>query len=495
MTARHDPIAGRVPAHDLEAEAAVLSAVLLKRGALAEVSDVLAPKHFYSEANGRIFGAALALDAEGKPIDAVTVASWLRDREQLQRVGGPGYLMDVCDATPAVANVRAHAVTVVEKARIRAMVDLCHGIAAEGYGDVGDVGEWLDSVESRICAVADEGRVDEDAPELPGPIITRIFESFRAEETGDAGQVVRIPTGLPDLDKLLKGGGLALGGVTTTGAYWGVGKTSLALEIAGRVATSDHRGPRRTNDRGETIEGTRTGVAVFSLEMPRDELLERALAQAARVDVSKGKREWTGDEWSEVTNAANLLSRSPLWTDDRPDHTPTTIRARLRRMKAEAARLGVEIRLVVCDYLQLMNGKGGVSARASREEEVAYLARSMKLLARSEKVHVIVVGQLNDDANKRSGDKRPRSADFRESKAIPMNADNCILIHNPFARARALARRDGDDAQKAPEAEVAELILDKQRGGRTGSVRVLFEPAFTSFRRYDGRAYNEEQGS
>lgn len=482
---------GAVPPHDLDAEASVLSAVLLKRGAIAEVSDLLAPRHFYSESNGRIYEACAAVEADGKPIDLVTVAAWLRDRERLESVGGAGYLMQVCDATPAVANVRNHARIVLQKHRMRALIDTCHAVAAESYGDVGDVDQWIDAAEARVCGVANEGRVEEDEPELPGPIIKRIFEAFNEEQRGESPSIVRVPTFLDDLDRILKGGGLAIGAVTATGAYWGVGKTSLALEIAGRVATSGHRGPKRKDERGEDIPGSLTGVVVFSVEMPRDELLERALAQASRVDVSKHKREWSGDEWANVTEAAQGLSRSPLWTDDRADQTPTTIRARLRRIKAQAAKMDVEIRLVVVDYLQLLNGKSGVSGRASREEEVSYLARSMKLLARSERVHVIAVGQLNDDANKRSGDKRPRSADFRESKAIPMNADNCVLIHNPFARARALAWRDGDDAQKAPDAEVVELILDKQRGGRTGSVRVLFEPAFTSFRRYDGRSYEE----
>jgi len=492
MSARHQPpiVAGRVPPHDLDAEASVLSACMLKAGSIADVADMLDPSDFYSESNGAIYATAMELDDSGKPIDIVTIATLLRGRDELARVGGSAYLAQIVDATPAIWNLRAHAAIVRDKARQRRLIAECQALAAEGYGDVGEVSAWLDEAEGRVCAVANSRRVDEDEPELPRAIIERIFKSFGDEAAGRVPQQVRVPTGLVDLDKLLKGGGLAIGGVTTMGAYWGVGKTSLALEIAGRVSMSGHRGPPSKRDDGTEQPGTLTGVMVFSLEMPKDELMERAIAQGARVDLAKDKSTWSRDEWSAATEEAQRLSRAPFWTDDRSEHTPTTIRSRLRRAKAEARRMGVEIRLVVIDYLQLVSGKSFIG-KGSREEEGAYLARSTKLLARSEQVHVIAVAQLNDDASKRGNDKRPRSSDFRESKAIPMNADNCILIHNPFARARALARRDGGHADKAPEAEVVELIVDKQRGGRTGTVRALFEPAFTSFRSFDGRQYDE----
>lgn len=486
-------VAGRVPPNDLDAEAAVLSTVMLRgRAALADVSDVLQPSDFYSEANRRIYQTAQALDADDRPIDTLTVASALRTQERLQQVGGVAYLAQLVDATPAVAHVREHAIIVADKALVRRAILACQTIAAEGYGDIGPVDQWLDSAEARVCAAASEGIAKEDDPSTPQEIITAIFADFQAEARGEVASVVRVPTGIADLDGILKGGGLAVGGVTATGAYWGVGKTSLALQIGTNVALSGHRGPPSKDDAGKVVPGTKTGVAFFSLEMSKAELIERALAQIAKVDVSKNKAAWNGDEWSAVTAASQRLTTAPLWVDDLSDQSPTSIRSRLRRMKAQARKVGVEIRLVIIDYLQLVEGKTGVPARAERREVVDYLARSMKLIARSEGVHLIAVAQLNDDASKRTGDPRPASKDFRESKAIPMNADNCLLIHNPFARARALARRDSKAGNAAPESEVVELILDKQRGGRTGTVRALFQPSFTAFAGYDGRHYEDD---
>jgi replicative DNA helicase len=488
---RREPpiVAGRVPPHDLDAEAAVLSSVLLKRDALDEVADLLKPEQFYSEANGRIYGAAIELASEGTPVDLVTVASLLRDREQLGSIGGPGYLVQIVDATPAVAHVAAHAKTVAEKSQVRRVIAECQLIGAEGYGDVGAVPEWLDEVERRVLGTT-EATSSDDEPEMAGAVLARIFTELRDEAAGRAPRVLRIATGLPDLDGLLTGGGLAIGEVTATGAYWGVGKTSLGLEVGVRVAIASPKPPPADVD-GVTVEGLPTGVAFFSVEMEKAPLVKRALMQLSRIDGSKPIPKWTQDEWKAATTASIDFSRAPFFIDDRSEQTPVTIRTRLRRMKADAKRRGFEIRLVIVDYLQLVSGRAHVGSRASREEEVAYLARSMKLLARTERVHVIVIAQLNDDANKRK-DARPSSRDFRESKAIPMNADNCLLIHNPFARERALAHRDGHAAPKAPEAEVVEIILDKQRNGRTGTVRALFQPASTSFVSYDGRHYESD---
>jgi replicative DNA helicase len=474
-TRREPPsIAGKAPPHDQEAEAAVLSAILLtessprqdRQHVLAEVAGFLRPEHFYAPANKAVFAAILALAADNQPIDTVTVARWLRDREQLAGVGGKAYLAELADETPATAHAEAHARSIEIKARRRAAISEMQLLTAEGYGDVGDEAAWLDQLEGRILAStgtsAREVVTVRDA-------LTRAWTKANAALNGgppDGGR-----TGLVDLDAIL--GPLSAAKVTTIGGYWGEGKSALGLQVA--LATA-----------GEKRGDAPSAALVISTEMSDEELAQRALFMRARVDSSKMRahrqQEITPLEWRELQEGVEYVGRLPLYIDDREATTPALIRASVRHHKAVAARAGQKLRVVVVDYLQLIDGRAGLPRSATRENEISNVARAMKQIAKGEGVHVVALAQLNDDANKRPKDeRRPTSRDFRESKAIPMNSDIVILIHNPLSRERARQALRASEPVRSAKPEEVELIVDKYRGGRTGTAKAIWFPSVTLF--------------
>ena len=475
--------AGRVPPHDLEAEAAVIASILTKPSRLDEVSGTLKGEHFYNPANERIYNAMLAIAAEGRPIDAIQVSAWLRDRETLAEVGGPAYIGKIQDETPAAVNVAHHARIVELKARRRAIIAESQTIAAEGYGDVGDEVEWIGAAEARLARIA-EGTAGRPAVTMRDTLVT-VYSNVVAELEG---RIVREggTTGLTDLDDLL--GPLQAGRVTALGGFWGDGKSALGLGVA--LATA--RQPS-------------TASLVISLEMGAEELTQRALFMDARVNSAKARRrkgETTQDaltritqhEWQSLADAGGRLRSLSLYIDDREDLTAADIASTVRRHRALAARSGLTLRLVVVDYIQLIDGRAGLGKQANREQEIAAVARALKRVARGQNVHILALGQLNDDAAKRGKDKRPSSKDFRESKAIPMNADNVLLIHNPAARDRALTYHNGG-TPAASAGDVVDLIVDKHRGGPTGTVQAQFIPSLTLFSDLPPPALSRHEGT
>ncbi len=462
-------VAGRVPPNDLDAEAAVLSAILLKRGALDEVAW-LTPGDFYSEANGRIFEAAIALASEGKPIDTVQVASWLRDRERLASVGGAAYIGQVADATPAVAHVEAHARTVATKARIRRVIAEAHVIYAEGYGDVGDANTWLEGVDARLSAAA--GSAAADTLRTMQDVLTDVWADINARLNGTSTAIAGACTGLRDLDDAI--GPLRPGAHSVVAGFWGGGKSALGLQCA--IATASQKNPGA----GPTLA---SAAHIISMEMPAGDLATRANFQQGRVDGRKAQahrlRYISDVEWRSLTEASVQLSRLPVTFDDRANMSPEKIHASVRRAKARAAKEGRTLRLVLVDYVQLV--KGTVRKNANREEEVAKVSWAMKEIAMVEKVHMMGIAQLNSDSRKGKEPQRPTGEHVRESKAIAMNADVMLLIHNPEMQKRSAAILSGDSVNTPSEAETCELILEKCRGGRTGTIQAVFWPALTLF--------------
>jgi len=452
-------VRGRVPPHDLDAEAAVLSALLNDGAALDAVADILRPEHFYSKANARIFEAVLALSAVGTRGDIVTVAGWLRAREQLARVGGAEYLARIADATPHVAHVADHARVVRERWRVRRMIAECQRIAAEGYGDVGDVDEWIGRAEGTVFALAGDKAAGSGA--YVREVVREAFsdlEKLHASGTGMLG----LSTGLRDLDGAL--GGLCPGELVVVAGRPGMGKSALATGFAEAVARSGR------------------GVALFSLEMPRAQLGLRMACGVARVDSALARRNrLTPDDWSALTTASQDLARLPVWIDDTAAVRPLDVRARVRRFAAETARAGSPIGLVVVDYLQLMNGRDGLAKGSNREQEIAHLSRSLKALAKEANVCVVALSQLNRGVETRP-DKRPSMSDLRESGAIEQDADAIVMVY------RHEYYSPDDDAA----AGVAELILAKARSGQPGTVLAHFDGPTTTFRDLaNGDAYRE----
>lgn len=507
--ARLEPpmVAGRVPPHDLEAEAASLSAAMLDRGAMATVLALLKPVHPYSEANGRILAAITDLASTGIPVDIVSVASWLRDRGWLTSVGGPGYLAQIADATPAVHHVRDHARTVVEKWLVRQVIATCQRIAAEGYGDVGPARDFVNRAAAALAGLAQDGFRDGRPIEVASVLKAEVDRlSRQADHPEEFGGIA---TRYAKLDAKLSG--LHGGELLILAARPGMGKTSLALGIALNVAA-----PVREE---APLSVPQTGVVFFSHEMPREQLLMRLICSEARVELGRYRQaeRLTGGDWGRIYQAVDFLVAAGrnLWIDDTPAQTVAAISAKVRALQTEynvepkwqacptcggvitQVEIGVrawtcractpdvsvpaavwwdqppaqlvrerKVGLVVIDYLQLMKGREGV---ASREQEIGEISRGLKQMAKELGVPVLALAQLSRAVERRP-DKRPLLSDLRESGSLEQDADTVIFIYvdeyyNPDTGAKGLA----------------ELLVGKQRNGSTGKVVVRFERACTRF--------------
>lgn len=463
---------GRVPPCDLDAEAAVLSSMLLSSEAVDVAGEILKCDHFYSDANRRVFEAIIQLQQERKAIDVVSVAGWLRDRERLQQVGGTPYLAQLTDATPAVANVETHARVVREKWRVRQLISICQRFAAEGYGDCGDTQSFIDRAEQSIFEIA---RVPESTTVVP--LRTAVVEAFRIlnEATQRGGGITGIATGFSQLDRMMAG--LHPGDLYIVAGRPGMGKTAFVLNLALNIARSRAPSASESDPYGEQpAELPGFAVAFFSLEMPKEQLAARLLASEARVDMAdirKGRLQ--PRDWSKLTEAAARLATMPVWLDDTPALGLFDLRAKVRRMQAELSRGGGETQaqasrlgLVAIDYLQLMQGRRDAG---SREQEISELSRGLKQLAKELHVPVIALSQLNRAVETRNTkDKRPQLSDLRESGAIEQDADAIMFIY-----------RDEYYDRDSEDKGIAEVILAKQRNGPTGVVKTKFSAAHTRF--------------
>jgi replicative DNA helicase len=460
---------GRVPPHDIGAEAAVLSAVMVDPLALDKVCEFLKPEHFYSEAHRRTFEACVELSAEGKPVDLVQVATWLRNRERLAQVGGVAYLTEVLNAAPAVANVAAYAKTIHEKWRIRQLLLACQRVTAQGYAGYGDAQQFIDSAEQ---AVYDIARTREsNAVRTLKEVMRETFERIDKANARGA-RITGIPTGFDRYDRITSG--LHDGELTIVAARPGMGKTSFVLNVAANVASPQQLESAR--DPNERWEEPGLGVVVFSLEMPREQICNRMLCSEARVDVSKVRTGMlTPSDWSKLTQAATHLASLSVWVDDTAALSILELRSKVRRLQAEFDRVEVatgekkqRIGLVVVDYLQLMKGRDGAP---SREQEISEISRGLKQLAKELSLPVIALSQLNRAVETRGEkSKRPQLSDLRESGAIEQDADNICFLY-----------RDDYYNKETADRNIAELIVAKQRNGPTDTVKVRFEPQYTRF--------------
>jgi replicative DNA helicase len=462
-------VEGRVPPHDLSAEAAVLSAVMVDPLALDKVCEFLKAEHFYSEAHRRIFEASIELSAEGKPVDVVQVATWLRDRDRLAQVGGVAYLTEVLNSAPAVANVAAYGKTIHEKWRVRQLILACQRVTAQGYAGYGEAQQFIDSAEQ---AVYDIARTRES-----GGVVTlkqAVVESFERIERANArgARITGIPTGFDRYDRITSG--LHDGELTIVAGRPGMGKTSFVLNVAINVASPQQLESAR--DPNERWEEPGYGVVVFSLEMPREQISNRMLCSEAKVDVSRVR---TGtlspSDWSKLTQAAAHLSNLSVWVDDTAALSILELRSKVRRLQAEFDHVDAtngeknrRIGLVVVDYLQLMKGRDGAP---SREQEISEISRGLKQIAKELSLPVIALSQLNRAVETRGEkSKRPQLSDLRESGAIEQDADNICFIY-----------RDDYYNKETADPNIAELIVAKQRNGPTDTVRVRFDAKLTRF--------------
>jgi replicative DNA helicase len=461
-------IEGRVPPHDLDAEAAVLSAVMNDKLAFDKVAEFLQPEHFYSEAHRRIFEACIELAQKGTTPDIVSVGSWLRDRDRLAQVGGMAYMTTVLNAAPALANVVVYGKTIHEKWRIRRLILTCQRVTAQGYAGYGDAQEFIDSAEQGVYDIA---RTRESSTVHALRDVMR--ETFKRIESANArgSRITGIPTGFDRYDRITSG--LHDGELTIVAARPGMGKTSLVLNMATNVASAQEL--VSAHDPNERWIEPGQGVVFFSLEMPREQIVHRMLCSEAKVDVSKVRTGMlTKADWEKLTQAAGRLAGLNLWVDDSPALSLLDLRSKVRRLKAEFDRkdekgeMKQRIGLVVVDYLQLMRGRENA---ASREQEISEISRGLKQLAKELSLPVIALSQLNRAVETRGEkSKRPQLSDLRESGAIEQDADNICFIY-----------RDDYYNKETADRAVAELIVAKQRNGPTDTVRVRFDAQYTRF--------------
>ena len=475
------PIEGRVPPNDLEAEAAVLSAVMLDPSALDKIVD-LKPEHFYSEAHRRVFEACLELRSSGTPVDVLQVGSWLKDRQRLAQVGGTQYLAQILDAAPVVANVAAYGRIIHEKYRIRQLILACQRVTATGYGDYGEPQAFIDGAEQAIYNIARTST--RTTTERLLDVMKKSFQRLNdAVARGD--RITGVPTGFDRYDRMTAG--LHEGDLTIVAARPGMGKTSFVLNLAANVASP--KGREVAGDPSQRWEDAGVGVVVFSLEMPREQLANRMVCSEARVDVSKMRTGYLSpQDWSKLTQGASFLGSLPIWIDDSPGLSLIELRAKVRRLQSEfdlrdeSGRKTRKLGLVVIDYLQLMKGRDGA---ASREQEISEISRGLKGLAKELEVPVIALSQLNRAVETRSEkSKRPQISDLRESGAIEQDADNIVFIY----------RDDYYNREESTEPNIAELIIAKQRNGPTGTCKVRFDKQWTRFDNLAEGEYEDDPG-
>ncbi len=342
-----------------------------------------------------------ALFAAAKPIDTVTVREELVARGKLAAVGGDDYLLELTHTIPTVANIEAHARIVREKALVRRLITACHEVAARGYGDYGEPEKFLDEAEKAIFDVAQE-KLRSPYEHIKDVVLRTFTEIHEAAERGE--KITGLPSGFDELDE--KTAGMHPGDLIIVAGRPGMGKTAFALNIGVNACALRKK-----------------GVAIFSLEMPKEQLVRRMLCSEARVDGSRMRSGtlWR-DDWPKLARAAGTLSEMPLWIDDTPALSMTELRAKSRRLMAQEG-LG----LVVVDYLQLMRSG---SRNDSREQEISEISRNLKSLAKELSIPVIALSQLNRGVESRgTKDKRPQLSDLRESGAIEQDADTILFIY------------------------------------------------------------------
>jgi replicative DNA helicase len=431
---------GRTPPQDDVAEQSVLGAMLMSKDAIADVVECVRGTDFYRPAHETIFDAILDLYGRGEPADAVTVAAQLQRSGELGRIGGAPYLHTLVSGVPIAANAGYYAEIVREKAILRRLVDAGTRIAQWGYSGEGDVDDVVDRAQAEVYGVTDK-RTSEDYAPL-SEIMEGALDEIEAISNRD-GAMVGVPTGFFDLDELTNG--LHPGQMVIVAARPAMGKSTLGLDIA-RAASIRHG----------------MSSVIFSLEMSRNEITMRLLSAEARIALNSMRNgHMTDDDWSRLARKMGEVSSAPLFIDDSPNMTMMEIRAKARRLKQRH-----DLRLIVVDYLQLMQSGKRVE---SRQLEVSEFSRQLKLLAKELEVPVIAISQLNRGAEQRT-DKRPMLSDLRESGSLEQDADMVLLIHREDAYERE-STRPGE----------ADLIVAKHRNGPTATVVVAFQGHYSRF--------------
>lgn len=439
----------KLPPHSLEAEMAVLGSMMLEREAIARVVDVLEAGDFYREVNRWIYDAICLLFNEGEPVDLITLSERLKARGQLEQVGGSAYLNALLEAAPTAAAASYYAKIVREKASLRQLITAAGEISKRAYEAADqEVEEVVDDCERRIFAVGERSIKPTFIP--LGRLIEEAFERI------DEIQRTHIPgtglhTGFTDLDNLTSG--LQPSDLIILAARPSMGKTALALNIARYVGVTE-----------------KLPVAVFSLEMAKEQIALRFLCSEAKIDQQAMRQGYVSDEgMASITRAAETLYRAPVYVDDSASMTVLEIRGKARRLKAEKG-----LSLIILDYLQLIQGFGRFE---NRNQEISQIARSLKALARELHVPVLALSQLSRAVESRSP-RRPQLSDLRESGSLEQEADVVGFIYRPGYYGEEELQRAG---YLSTEQDVSEIIVAKQRNGPVDTIRLTWRSPYVRF--------------
>src|SRR3989344_2529228 len=438
----------RLPPQDIEAEQSVLGSLLIDKDAIVKIADIIAVEDFYRKSHEMIFKAILELYQKNEPIDLLTVSSHLKEKKEFKEIGGMSYLTTLMNFVPTASNVVYYAKIVNQKKVLRDLISASHEINSLAYEEHKNIDELLDEAEKKIFGVSQTSLIQEF--QHIKPHLAEAFERFDRLHKGD--EVWRgIPTGFSDLDKILAG--LQNSDLIILAARPSLGKTSLALDIARNAAI---------------IEKVPTGV--FSLEMSKQQLIERFISAESGVDMWRLRSGQLSDEgkdsdFDRIGEALGRLSAAPIYIDDAASPNVLQIRPMARRLQAEKG-LG----LLIVDYLQLMQGTGRVE---NRTQEVSDISRSLKGLARELNIPIVAVSQLSRAPEMRS-DAIPKLSDLRESGSIEQDADVVLMIYRE------------DKVKKDTERKnIAEIRIEKHRNGPTGMVELYFNENCVSFKNLD----------
>ncbi|MFL2121368.1 replicative DNA helicase [Marinilactibacillus psychrotolerans] len=442
-----EPLGDRLPPQNIEAEQSVLGSILLNPEALISAMEYIEADDFYRRAHQLIFQTMVDLSERNEAIDVITIADKLESKNQLEDIGGTPYLADIATTVPTAANVEYYSKIVEERSILRRLIQTATEIALRGYEEASNLPNLLDEAERKILEVSEKrsrsGFVNIET--VLRETINNIDELFQNDE-----EITGISTGYKALDQMTAG--LHEDELIILAARPGVGKTAFALNVAQNIGTK-----------------TDETVAIFSLEMGAEQLVNRMLCAEGTINASNLRTgKLTEEEFTKLFVAMGSLSKANIYIDDTPGIRTAEIRAKCRRLKQERGSLG----LVVIDYLQLIEGTG----RESRQQEVSEISRQLKKLAKELSVPVVALSQLSRGVEQRQ-DKRPILSDLRESGSIEQDADIVAFLYRDD-----YYRSDGDEDEPEPvEDNVVEVILEKNRSGARGTAKLLFIKEYNKF--------------
>ena len=450
----NDIMTDNLPPQNIEAEQAVLGAIFLNTDALADAMEYVEANDFYRRAHQILFQAMVDLNNDGEAIDVLTVQNYLTTNNQLDDVGGVAYIAELATSVPTAANAGYYAKIVEEKSMLRRLISTATNIITQANNGDDDVPSLLDSAERQIMDVS-ERRNRSGFREIKDVLNETLSDIDRLSQQSE--DITGLPTGYREFDKMTAG--LQPDNLIILAARPAVGKTAFALNIAQNVATS-----------------TDTSVAIFSLEMSAESLVNRMLCAEGSINANHLRTGQLDEgEWQNLIVAMGALSNTSIFIDDTPGIKMAEIRAKCRRLAKEKGNLG----LVVIDYLQLIEG----SNKESRQQEVSEISRQLKKLAKELSVPILALSQLSRGVEQRQ-DKRPVLSDIRESGSIEQDADIVAFLYRDdyYERGESKSEEDGDDQDSLnQDVGEVELIIEKNRAGARGTVKLLFIKSYNKF--------------